>query len=127
MSAPAVDHVAKARAAWGADAPSWVIALAEACMQSSQNRVAQRLGVSASLVSAVIAAKYQGNMDRIAELCRGEFDRQTVACPVMGEIAPLACRRWQQKADRLRTGNNQNARMFRACRGCARYRKEDAE
>lgn len=123
----AVDHVAKARAAWGEDAPGWVIALADACTKSSQNRVAQRLGVSASMVSSVIAGKYLGNMDRIAEICRGEFERETVACPVLGDIAPLVCRRWQQKADRLRTGNNQNARMFRACRGCPRYRKEDAE
>ena len=121
-----VDHVAKARAAWGEDAPGWVIALADACMKSSQSRVAQRLGVSASMVSSVIAGKYPGDMDRIAEICRGEFERQTVACPVLGDIAPLACRRWQQKADRLRTGNNQNARMFRACRGCPRSRKEDA-
>lgn len=121
----AVDHVAKARAAWGEDPPSWVIALAEACTKSSQNRVAQRLGVSASLVSSVIAGKYPGDMARIAELCRGEFERETVACPVLGDIAPLICRRWQMKADRLRTGNNQNARMFRACRGCARYRKEE--
>ena len=32
-----VDHVAKARAAWGANVPSWVIALAEACAKASQN------------------------------------------------------------------------------------------
>lgn len=122
-----VDHVAKARAAWGADVPSWVIALAEACAKASQNRVAQRLGVSASLVSSVLANKYPGDVERIAEICRGEFERQTIACPVLGDIAPLACRRWQLRADRLRTGNNQNARMFRACRGCGRYRKEEIE
>lgn len=124
---PPVDHVAKARAAWGDDVPSWVLSLAAACMSSSQNRVAQRLGVSASLVSSVIGNKYPGDVARIAELCRGEFERQTIACPVLGYIAPLVCRQWQAKAVRLRTGNNQNARMFRACRGCARYRKEDAE
>ncbi|KGJ18702.1 hypothetical protein [Paracoccus sanguinis] len=122
-----VDHVAKARAAWGANVPSWVIALAEACAKASQNRVAQRLGVSASLVSSVLANKYPGDVERIAEICRGEFERQTIACPVLGDIAPLACRRWQLRADRLRTGNNQNARMFRACRGCGRYRKEEIE
>ena len=122
-----VDHVAKARAAWGANVPSWVIALAEACAKASQNRVAQRLGVSASLVSSVLANKYPGDVERIAEICRGEFERQTIACPVLGDIAPLACRRWQLRADRLRTGNNQNARMFRACRGCSRYRKEEIE
>ena len=119
-----VDHVAKARAAWGEDAPSWVIHLAEACSASSQNKVAGRLGVSASLVSAVLANKYAGDMVRVADLCRGEFERQTVPCPILGEIKPIACRRWQSKADRLRTGNNQNARMFRACRSCPKFRKE---
>lgn len=119
-----VDHVEKARLAWGADVPSWVIRLAEACMASSQNKVAQRLGVSASLVSTVLANKYAGDMDRVADLCRGEFERQMVRCPVLGDIAPGACHRWQKKADRLRTANNQNARMFRACHACPKFRKE---
>lgn len=117
-----VDHLAKARAAWGAEIPIWVERLAEACSASSQNKVAQRLGVSASLVSSVLSRKYAGDMERVAELCRGEFERQHVVCPVLGDIAPAACRRWQAKADRLRTGNNQNARMFRACRACAEYK-----
>ena len=125
MIAP-VDFEGKAREAWGDDLPSWVLALAAACSATSQSRVATRLGVSASMVSATIANKYRGDLERLAELCRGEFERETVACPVLGEIAPLQCRRWQRKADRLRTGNNQNARMFRACRACPRYLKEES-
>lgn len=125
MIAP-VDFVGKARAAWGDNAPGWVLALAQACSEASQSRVAARLGVSASMISSTIANKYGGDMERLAELCRGEFERETVACPVFGDIAPLQCRRWQAKAGRLRTGNNQNARMFRACRACPRYRKEES-
>jgi hypothetical protein len=121
-----VDHLTKARVAWGPGIPSWVERLAEACMTSSQNREAQRLGVSASMISSVLAAKYAGDMGRIEELCRGAYERATVPCPALGEIAPATCRAWAKKADRLRTGNNQNARMFRACRRCPRYRKEDS-
>lgn len=122
---PPVDHLSKARAAWGDGIPDWVERLAEACMGSSQNKVAQRLGVSASLVSSTLARKYKGDMARVEELCRHEFDRTTVRCPILGEIAPAACRRWQMKAGRLRTGNNQNARMFRACRACPEYTEGD--
>ena len=118
-----VDHVHKVRAAWGDDAPLWIISMAEACTASSQNKVAGRLGVSAAMVSQTLSRKYPGDLTRLEELFRGEFERQTVACPVLGEVAPAACHRWQKKADRLRTGNNQNARMFRACRACPKFKK----
>ncbi len=120
----AVDPISKARAAWGDTAPGWIIRLAEACAETSQNKVAARLNVSPTMISQVLSKKYPGSLQGIEELCRGEFERQTVLCPVLGEIAPVACRRWQHKADRLRTGNNQNARMFRACRACPKFRKE---
>lgn len=120
----AVDHVAKARAAWGEGAPGWVIALARACADTSQAKVAARLGVSGSLVSSVLAAKYPGDMVRIAELCTQEFEHRVVDCPVLGEITPRDCRGWQAKAKSLRTSNNQNARMFRACNHCPRHRRE---
>lgn len=119
-----VDHLAKARAAWGEGIPSWVEALARACNETSQSKVGQRLGVSASMISATLSNRYQGDKQRIERLCRHEFERAAIDCPILGEIAPIACRRWQAKAERLRTGNNQNARMFRACRACPQYQKD---
>lgn len=39
--------VATAEAHWGADMPDWIRALAEACAETSQNKVATRIGRSA--------------------------------------------------------------------------------
>lgn len=119
------DPIRKARDAWGEDVPDWVLRLAEACAETSQSRVARRLGVSGSLVSHVLAANYRGDMRRIEDLCRGEFERATISCPVLGELAPAACEAWRRKAGRLRPANNLNARMFRACRACPRMTGEE--
>ena len=43
-----------AREAWGDSLPGWVERLARECEASTQNKVATRLGRSASLVSAVL-------------------------------------------------------------------------
>lgn len=126
MIAP-IDNVARAKDAWGDELPNWVLKMAEDCNRTSQSKVGRRLGVSASLVSQTISRKYPGDMTRIRELAQGEYERATVPCPVLGEIAPLACRRWQAKAERLRTGNNQNARMFRACRICPHCKKNEEQ
>ncbi|MBM2032402.1 hypothetical protein JQW49_14265 [Sulfitobacter pseudonitzschiae] len=50
-----------AQKAWGDELPDWVLALAEACARTSQNRVAEDLGRSASLVSNVLRRKYGNN------------------------------------------------------------------
>ena len=42
----AVNPISKARAAWGDSAPGWIMRLAEACTETSQNKVAARLNVS---------------------------------------------------------------------------------
>ena len=118
-----VDHVAKARKCWGDDLPSWVERLAEACNAKSQSAVAKRLGVSVSMISYVVGNKYTGDMERMAEICRGAFERATVDCPALGEIPPATCANWAGRADRLRGSNNQNARMFRACRACPRCKE----
>lgn len=114
-----------AKTAWGEDLPDWVLALAEACARTSQNRVAEDLGRSASLVSNVLRRKYPGNMAAIEERVRGVFMSVVISCPVLGELPTDRCQMWRQRAQRLQTHNTHRVRMYRACRSCPRYLEEE--
>lgn len=113
-----------ASAAWGADLPDWVARLAEECRAASQNKVAARMNRSASLVSAVLRNKYAGDLTAVEEIVRGLFFSKTVECPALGEISSATCRDWMQAATRFSNINSERVRMYRACRGCPRMKKE---
>lgn len=116
-------HLDKAREAWGS-APDWVLALGAEADRSSQNKVAGLLGVSASLVSGVLSAKYTGDMTRIEDLVRGTLMKETLSCPVLGEIGKQTCRKWRAKAGTFSGANSLNITMFRACNKCPVHVKE---
>lgn len=120
MSGP----VEKARAAWGAEIPEWVEALAAECAATSQNRVAKRLGRSATLVSNVLANKYEGDMEAVEDLFSGVFLSARVECPALGLIPINECRQWREKARQFVNVNALRVRMYRACVNCPRNRKE---
>lgn len=110
---PAVDHKAKAIAAWG-DAPDWVVVLAEACMLSSQSAVAKQLDYSAATVSQVLSNSYRGDLSRVREMVRGALMAETIVCPILGEIARNVCLEWQAKPAVVTS--SLRAQMYRACR-----------
>ncbi|MEE3071299.1 MAG: hypothetical protein VX378_09375 [Pseudomonadota bacterium] len=114
----------KARAAWGPTIPAWVEGLARACDESSQNKVAKRLEVSAALISNVLAHKYPGDLARIADLYRGAYESAEVDCPGLGRVALDVCHGWRKKAKHLQPVNALNVQMFRACNRCALFKKE---
>ncbi|WP_323763302.1 hypothetical protein [Marinovum sp.] len=119
------DPLAKARAAWGADMPDWVALLASACAGASQNQVAKRLGVSATLVSNVLGAKYTGDMTRVEDIVRGAYARLVTDCPALGELPTDICRKWRRKARKLNSANSLNVTMFRACNRCPIHKGAD--
>ncbi|NEX47631.1 hypothetical protein [Pseudotabrizicola algicola] len=116
-----------ARAAWGDGLPDWVEGLAIECGKASQAKVAKALGRSASLVSAVLANKYGGDLVAVEERYRGVYGRAVVACPALGNMPTNECQDWRAKAKRFQTGNPLRSRMFRACQRCPRYLKETQE
>lgn len=113
-----------ARAAWGEDLPDWVETLAIECGKTSQNKVAKRLGRSASAVSQLLNRKYQADLAAMEERFRGVFENQTVACPALGEMPVQACQDWRVKARVFQIGNPLRVRMYRACMTCPRNKKE---
>lgn len=123
MSGP----VETARAAWGAELPDWVEALAAACAATSQSAVAKRMNRSAAVVSQVLRRKYPGNLAAVEDVFRGAFQALEVACPSMGTIPANECRDWQRRAYRFAGVNSLRVRMFRACRACPRFRAPETE
>ena len=112
------------RQAWGETPPDWIVALAEACAETSQNAVAARLSRSASLVSTVLRGSYRGDMAAVEERVRGVLMRSVVDCPEIGTVPAQACQDWRARAREWTGVNAMRVRMFRACRICPRNRKE---
>lgn len=110
--------VEKMRAAWGEDAPDWIVALAEACALSSQNKVAARIGRSAAVVSQLLARRYPGDLDGAEARIRGVFMNGRVTCPELGQMSSKECQDWQAKARNFGNANMLRVRMFRACNRC---------
>jgi hypothetical protein len=117
MSTPAID---RARAAWGESIPAWIETLAREADRTSQSKVAQALGYSASAVSQVLAAKYQGDLRAVEQAVLGAFAGLVVECPVLGEISRARCITEQRQP--LRATQPGRPALWRACRGIGRPR-----
>lgn len=97
--------------------PSWLDILRQACIDTSQAAVARRLGVSASMINQALKGAYKGDLSRLQGLVEGVFLRQTVHCPVIGEIGRDTCLHHQ--AEPFKPVNPQRVKLYRACRnGC---------
>jgi hypothetical protein len=107
----------RALAAWGTPLPDWVEALATKSDSSSQNLAGKAVGYSGSVVNAVLAKTYKGDLEAVEKAVRGRFMKQTVACPVLGELASHICLQHQKMAVSFSMGSSFRVRMARACRG----------
>lgn len=91
-------NVNRALRAWGAHPPEWILALARACDETSQAQVARELDISSPRVNQVLGRRYSGRLERTEQLVRGQYMKETVTCPVLGEISRRDCQEHQQKA-----------------------------
>lgn len=69
----------RVKAAWGAAAPDWVMALAKACDETSQSKVASALGCSAATINQTLGKRYVGRMDRLEARFWGWYDTREPA------------------------------------------------
>jgi hypothetical protein len=116
-----VDHVAKARAAWG-ETPDWVIALAELCSQIGNAAAGARVGYGASTISQVLSKTYRGDLGRIAESVSGALLGALVECPVLGTIGRDRC--LQEQREPFRATSSMRAQLYHVCRsGCPNAHK----
>ena len=95
----------------------WIYVLQQACNDSSQNRIAVRLGVSSSMISQALRGKYPGDLSGLQKRVEGELMGSAVSCPVLGEISSRQCLDCQRMP--FAATNAQRVRLYRACRsGC---------
>ncbi|MEO0496293.1 MAG: transcriptional regulator [Pseudomonadota bacterium] len=123
-SSNTIDNVAKAQAAWGTDGrevPDWVLALAEACNDSSQIKAAKRVQVGSSTVSQVLSATYPGDLKAMKQRVVDALMQPIVVCPVLGEISREKCTQWQSLP--WGASDSMRVRVYQACRaGCPHAR-----
>lgn len=112
------------RAAWGPDAPDWIVRLAEEAERTSQAKAAVRIGRSPALVSQTLHRRYTGDMGVVEELVRARIMGALVRCPSLGDLALSECRDWRAKAKAPSLVNAMRVRMFRACTRCPIYLEE---
>lgn len=111
----------RARAHWGDPPPDWVSALAAACDDRSQSRVAAAIGYSPAVISQILRARYPGDLAKVEASVRGALMAETVACPVLGPIPTHQC--LAEQARPFQATNSLRARLYRACRtGCPNFR-----
>jgi transcriptional regulator with XRE-family HTH domain len=97
--------------------PDWIRALERACRESTQARIAKRLGVSPATVSQILKGSYNADSRNIETRVRGELMHETVLCPVLDEISAKVCLDWQAKPFGIT--NELRVMMYSACRdGC---------
>jgi len=113
-----------ARDAWGNDLPDWIAALAKACDETSQNKVAAQLSVSAPAVSQVIKGTYAASTKNIETRVRGALLSETVNCPFLGVIGLDACSIWRKRHRDGVRANTLQIQMSRACGRCEVFKDQ---
>ena len=119
-------NVNRALHAWGANPPDWIEALAEHCDASSQGAVAREIGCSAAVVNQLLGRSYKGRLDRYESRVRGQLMKETVSCPVMGEISKRDCADHQKRErDGFRATNPLRVALRKACPACPNRERKD--
>jgi DNA-binding transcriptional regulator YdaS (Cro superfamily) len=111
--------------AWGGAPPAWVRALARACDETSQQKVAKRVGVSGSCVNQVLKRVYKGRYDRVETKVRGAILGDTVDCPALLVALPVNLCLENQARD-YDSSNHLTVRLARTCPVCP-HRTRPAE
>lgn len=89
----------------------------------SQSKAALLLGISSAVVNQLLKGKYPGDVARMETKIRGELLRETVACPVMGDLSKRSCLDYQRQP--YAPTNPQRARLYSACPRCPNREKKE--
>ena len=96
---------------------AWLDVLRAECVRTSQAAVAERIGMSATVICQVLGDKYPGRLSSVQKRVEGALMAQTVTCPVLGTLPRHECLNHQQR--KFAATNFQRVNLWRACRaGC---------
>ncbi|MCK5295926.1 MAG: XRE family transcriptional regulator [Alphaproteobacteria bacterium] len=103
---------------------NWIKEMAAECKRSSQRKVAEKMGYSATVINMVLKGGYAGDLTAVKQAFNGVFKNATVQCPVAGEIRTDQCLKHQRAS--FSAHNPQSIAFYKACRaGCPHFLKND--
>lgn len=115
--AVAPDFRGRVMAAWGDDAPAWILRLADEAQRTTASAAAAAIGYSPSVVSQVFSASYRGDLAAVETRVRGALMGSTVACPKLRiDIGVDRCLREQKRPPS--SASPIRARLAATCRTC---------
>lgn len=94
----------------------WMSLLRQAVTETSQGKVAARLGYSKAAINQVLNGSYTASTDAIARRVVEVYGDRDVACPVLGTLPLARCA--EERARPFSASNPLRVRLFRACRSC---------
>mgnify|MGYP006435551199 CR=1 FL=1 len=94
----------------------WVETLRLAVAKDGQRKVAEVLGCSRPLVSQLLNGTYNSPTDRWRRKVEAEYDRESVPCPILGEISADRCR--TERSQGFRATNPIRVRLSQTCPTC---------
>ena len=98
---------------------TWLEVLQAEVAASSLAVVADKLGLSRTLISQVCNQKYPGDLGRVQKLVEGTLMGHTVICPIMGEIPVHQCLAYQRRGPKEVGNSPVDIKLWKACRsGC---------
>jgi hypothetical protein len=123
-----VNHVEKARNAWGDSLPDWVLALAEdATKNQSQSVTAKKIGYSVTAVSNIIGNKYTADTGPIEAAVRAKLMCEEIDCPEVGPMPLARCHEWRARcANVFQPLSSTHLTMRKACAACKHNGGSDA-
>lgn len=95
---------------------TWLEVLREEIKRTSLQKVADKTGLSRTLLSQVSNDKYPGDLERVQSVIESVFMGATVVCPILGEIPMHVCLSHQKTSPGAVGDNPQSIKLYKACR-----------
>jgi len=107
---------------------TWLEVLQAEVLASSLAQVADKLGLSRTLISQVCNQKYPGDLARVQTLVEGTLMGHTVTCPILGEIPVHQCLAHQRKSASEVGSSPMEIKLWKACRsGCPHSQLDESQ
>jgi hypothetical protein len=99
---------------------NWFRILNHKCEEFGRTQVCSDIDISKSTLSLVLAKKYPGNLERIAEKVQRAYETSSVTCPVLDDITIARCE--TERSRPFTSSNPIRVRLFRTCATCPHNR-----
>lgn len=104
---------------------AWLDVLRTEVKKTSLQKVADKTGLSRTLISQTCNDKYPGDLARVRQVVESVFMGAKVQCPILGEIPQHLCMAHQKKQAGELGDNPMAIKLYKACRSGCPYSQID--